>query len=120
VISDIDPRIHFAINCGARSCLPVRRYHSAHSQDQLDAAPRGFVSREVTQDHERLVASPIFHWFAADFAQWPGGLVGFLADHLEDVPVRRAVLAGELDRVTWREYDWQLPDRAVGHLEGGH
>ena len=111
VITDLDPRIHFVINCGARSCPPVRRYHGAHIQDQFDVATRGFVSHDVTLDKKRLVASPIFRWFARDFAQWPGGLVGFLADHLEDGPVRRAVLAGELDRVTWREYDWRLPDR---------
>src|SRR5687767_3879535 len=24
--SKLDPRIHFALNCGARSCPPVRRY----------------------------------------------------------------------------------------------
>ncbi len=119
VISDLDPRIHFAINCGARSCPPVQHYDGAHIHEQLDAATRGFVSHEVTLDNERLVASPIFHWFAADFAQWSGGLVGFLTDHLEDGPVRRAVLLGGLNRVSWREYDWRLPDQAIGHLEGG-
>lgn len=118
VISDLDPRIHLAINCGARSCPPVRRYQGAHIQDQLDAAARGFVGREVTLDNERLVASPIFHWFAGDFAQWPGGLGGFLADHLEDGPVRRAVLAGDLARVAWREYDWRLPERSGSHSAG--
>lgn len=118
VLPDLDPRVHFVINCGARSCPPVRRYHGAHIQDQLDAATRGFVSHEVTLEKERLVASPIFRWFAPDFAQWPGGLMGFLADHLADGPVRRAVLAGWLDRVTWREYDWRLPDRTRAHSSG--
>src|SRR6266498_62243 len=118
IIPDLDPRIHFAINCGARSCPPVQHYDGAHVHKQLDAATRGFVSREVTLDKERLVASPIFHWFAADFAQWPGGLMGFLADHLEHGPVRRAGLAGGLDRVTWREYDWQLPERTGSHSTG--
>ena len=118
VIPDLDPRIHFAINCGARSCPPVRHYDGAHIHDQLDAATRGFVSREVGLDGDRLMASPIFHWFAADFAQWPGGLVGFLADHVGDGPVRRAVLAGGLDRVIWREYDWHLPDRTGPNSAG--
>ncbi len=119
VMPDLDPRIHFAINCGARSCPPVQHYDSAKIHDQLDASTRGFVSREVTLDGDRLVASPLFDWFAADFAQWPGGVVGFLADHLDDGPVRRAVLAGGLDRVAWREYDWRLPDRARTHGAGG-
>ncbi len=118
VISPLDPRIHFTINCGARSCPPLQHYDGARIHEQLDAATRGFVSREMTLDNERVVASPIFHWFAADFAQWPGGLMGFLADHRADGPVRRAVLAGELDRVTWREYHWQLPERTGSHSMG--
>jgi hypothetical protein len=39
-------------------------------------------------------------------------------DALEDGPVRGAVLAGGLDRITWRDYDWRLPERTGSHPRG--
>jgi hypothetical protein len=112
-----DPRIHFAINCGARSCPPTRRFDTHGLEGQLEAAARNFVTREVYLAGDALVASLIFKWFADDFAEQPGGLAGFLAAHLEDGPVRRAVLAGGTERITWREYDWRLPESARAEKE---
>lgn len=114
-----DPRIHFAINCGARSCPPARRFDAHGLEGQLDAAARNFVAREVRLAGDALVASLIFKWFADDFADQPGGLAGFLAAHLEDGPVRRAVLAGGTERIAWREYDWRLPESAGTEKERG-
>lgn len=119
VMPGLDPRIHFAISCGARSCPPVQRYEGDRIAWQLDAATRAFLGQNLALDGDRLAVSPIFQWFAGDFAQWPGGLARFLADHLEDSPVRRAVLAGGLNRVTWREYDWRRPDWARPESLGG-
>ncbi len=111
-LSPLDSRIHFAINCGARSCPPLRRF-DAHGLDaQLEAAARDFVAREVGLAADGLTASPIFKWFAEDFAAEPGGLAGFLAAHLDEGPVRQAVLDGGAERITWRDYDWRLPESA--------
>lgn len=107
-ITPLNPRIHFAISCGARSCPRVRMYHPHGLDEQLDAATRTFVNREVTLEGETLTASPIFKWFHADFADFPGGLAGFLARYLEDGPVRRAVIEKGVARVAWRPYDWNL------------
>jgi hypothetical protein len=115
VIDPPDPRVHFAISCGARSCPPVRLYEADQLDQQLGAATRAFVNREVTLDHETLVASEIFRWFGSDFDGWPGGLAGFLVRYLEDGPVRQAVRSRGLDRLTWRPYDWRLsPVQAEG------
>lgn len=107
-ITPLNPRIHFAITCGARSCPPVRTYHPRRLDEQLDAATRAFLEREVTLDGESLTASELFKWFREDFDDFSGGLVGFLAWHLEEGPVRRAVLEHGVEGMTWRPYDWRL------------
>ena len=109
----LDPRIHFAIHCGARSCPAARRYDGARLGAQLDASTRAFLGEVVTLEGGTLVATPILRWFAEDFAQWPGGLTGFLAAHLEDGPVKRAVRDGGGSSMTWRDYDWRLPAPAA-------
>jgi hypothetical protein len=109
----LDPRIHFAIHCGARSCPTARRYDGARLGAQLDASTRAFLGETVTLEGGTLVVTPIFRWFAEDFAQWPGGPTGFLAAHLEDGPVKRAVLDGGGASMTWRDYDWRLPAPAA-------
>lgn len=116
VITPMDPRIHFALSCGARSCPPVQTYHPEQLDAQLEAATRAFVNREVRLEDGRLTASELFKWFREDFEGFPGGLAGFLARNLEDGPVRQAVVERGVARIAWRPYDWSLqlpapPDR---------
>jgi hypothetical protein len=104
-----DARVHFAINCGARSCPPARLYHAETLDDELEEATRSFVNREVALEGGVISASPIFQWFRADFADLPGGLCGFLACYLADEAVRRALLDGGEAILSWRSYDWRVP-----------
>ena len=107
-IVPMDPRIHFAINCGARSCPAVRTYDAERLDAQLDAATRAFVARRVTAVGDALVVSEIFKWFRADFDDGPGGLAGFLVSHLDDGAARRRILEGELASLAYEPYDWRL------------
>ena len=49
MMDEVDPRIHFALNCGAQSCPPISVY--AGEQDkldkQLDLATKGFLNQSV-------------------------------------------------------------------------
>ncbi len=112
-LTPVDPRVHFAISCGARSCPAVRTYDALDLDAQLDAATRAFVTLEVTLEGARLTASRIFDWFRTDFAEQPGGLTGFLLCYLDDGPARRAVLEGGLAAVAWRPYDWRIQPPAL-------
>ena len=40
----LDPRIHFALVCGAKSCPRIRVYHGATLDADLDAAARTFCT----------------------------------------------------------------------------
>lgn len=67
-----DPRIHFALNCGAMSCPPIGVYSTSDAQllnEQLQLATKSFISSEVQCDSsgECVYMSKIFDWYAEDF-----------------------------------------------------
>jgi Protein of unknown function, DUF547 len=67
--SRIDPRIHFALNCGARSCPPIRDYDPAALDTQLELATRSYLEAEtVLEPERRRVRLPrLMRLYAADF-----------------------------------------------------
>jgi len=102
-----DPRIHFAITCGARSCPPVSVYRATAIDAQLDLATKDFVNQEVALDGGRLVCSRLFKWYRHDFDA-AGGLGVFLLRYLDDGPARQALASGATPCVAFRAYDWSL------------
>merc|ERR1719291_802631 len=46
-LSFLDPRIHFALNCGATSCHPIRVYQKEKLDQQLNMAAKSFVNQEI-------------------------------------------------------------------------
>lgn len=113
VLSPLDPRIHFAINCASRSCPPIAAYDGAQIEAQLDLAARAFVTADVElhAEAETLRISSIFHWFRGDF----GGLAGvldFIQSYLPpDDPRHRWLATREEVKVAFKRYDWSLNTR---------
>lgn len=50
VVSPMDPRIHFALVCGAKSCPPIKLYSSDTLQEALTGAAEAFCASEVIVD----------------------------------------------------------------------
>ena len=111
-VSPVDPRIHFALNCGARSCPPVGVYRAEAIDAQLDLATGSYVNGEVAVEDGRLVCPRVFKWYRGDFAG-VGGLEAFLLRYLDDGPARAMLTAGSRTRVTFRSWDWSLHRSAV-------
>jgi hypothetical protein len=109
-ILPIDPRIHFALNCGSRSCPPVRSYGAGKLDGQLDLASRHFVdvTTGIDRKRDRLSISRIFQWYSVDFGGRQG-IVDLLLRYLPD-DERRAFLSRERanPRLKYAAYDWQL------------
>ncbi len=53
--SRLDPRIHFALNCGAVSCPPIAPQHARSLDAELEAATRSYLAAETVLDRERPV-----------------------------------------------------------------
>jgi glutaredoxin len=70
VVEPLDPRIHFALVCGAKSCPPIRMYSAANLEEGLQGAAEAFCESEVTlaRDKKMVTLSKIFKWYGKDFA----------------------------------------------------
>lgn len=76
-VSNIDYRIHFALNCGAKSCPPISFYSYDKLDKQLDMATVSFLKSETDIDTTKKVlhVSRIMQWYTGDF----GGKTGTLS-----------------------------------------
>ena len=79
----VDPRIHFALNCGASSCPPIKVYSSINLEEQLDAAAEAFCLEEVQfiEGQNELLLSSIFKWYGTDFGASKSDLISFLSKY---------------------------------------
>ncbi len=94
-----DFRIHFALNCGARSCPPIAFYEYDLLDEQLDLAAKTFLNSETVVDEEKklVYATRIMEWFSADFGGKKGQsqiLSKYLGRDLSGYGIR------------YRDYDW--------------
>ena len=110
VISPLDVRIHFALNCASRSCPPIQTYSADQLEPQLELAAKNFVNNHVEIDpaSQTMTTSAIFRWYQGDFGGRKG-VLSFIADHLPE-DGRREWLAGNQKNVRLRydPYDWGL------------
>jgi hypothetical protein len=100
-----DPRVHFAIVCGANGCpvLSRKAYTASEIDGQLDAGGRAFLSRPdaVQFDPERRVlrVSKLFKWYADDLG--------------EELAVVKRSFGDDL-QVEYLPYDWGLNEQPNG------
>jgi hypothetical protein len=95
-VSRLDPRLHFALNCGAASCPPIAAYAPDRINEQLDLATRSFLTSDITEDGGTLRLPTVFLWFIGDF----GGRAG----------TRRFLQGYGIDpaqsRIRYHSWDW--------------
>ncbi len=112
-VAQLDPRIHAALVCAARSCPPIAMYEADRLDAQLDLVSDGFVTAGVElDDAARTVTIPrLFRWYAGDFGG-DVGVRGFLIAHNppeQATALRQAFAAGHAIR--HHRYDWRLNSR---------
>jgi hypothetical protein len=95
-----DARIHFAVNCAAKSCPPLRNeaYTAEKLDDQLNEQTRNFINDKSMNkiSANKAEISNIFYWYADDFK-----LVEFINKY-------STVKITESTKITYLEYDWAL------------
>lgn len=73
-VKDIDWRIHFALNCGAKSCPPVAKFTPESLDKEFDFMTTKYLNEQTTYNKGNRTAKSVslFSWFRADF----GGICG--------------------------------------------
>jgi hypothetical protein len=99
-LDDCDPRIHFALNCGAESCPAIRAYEPDRVDEQLDLATRHYLDATVDYDPAAgVVRVPrVCLWFRGDFGG-ASGIRAFLRTH-------DAIPADATPTLRYRSWDW--------------
>lgn len=101
-VAKIDERIHFALNCGAKSCPPIAIYTADHFDRKVNEVARSFLKRVSTFDREenKVYTTSLFSWFRGDF----GGENG-----IRRTLINYGVLPLESDAdIKFNDYDWTL------------
>jgi hypothetical protein len=112
-----DPRIHFAINCAAKSCPPIRReaFNGATVDMQLDDQARAFLNGPLgarfRRDGDTLVirTTKIMDWFGDDFEKWGGGKAAFIRKYMP-ADKQRLIDSAKKIEFEYDDYDWALND----------
>lgn len=100
-VKNIDWRIHFALNCGAKSCPPVAIYTPKNLGKELDFMTSAFLKHQTTYNTETKTANTtsLFSWFRGDF----GGIAG-VKKILKDYKIT----SEKPKNIDFNVYDWTV------------
>jgi hypothetical protein len=101
-VDKIDVRLHFALNCGAASCPPIRYYETSQLHEQLDEASRAFLETEVRwlKAENELHVPSLFSWYSGDFGG-SDGIKRFIMHYRKDIPLNSF-------KIRYKTYHWQV------------
>ncbi|MCB0704874.1 MAG: DUF547 domain-containing protein [Saprospiraceae bacterium] len=96
-----DARIHFAVNCAAKSCPPLlnQAFTASNLNAQLEAQAKAFInnSNYNTISTNNVKVSKIFDWYEVDF----GNVVNYLNEYSNTKVTSGAT-------INYRDYNWML------------
>ena len=95
-----DARIHFAVNCAAKSCPPLanKAFTESNINSMLDARAKNFINSGMNDiSASSATVSKIFDWYKADF----GNVITFINKYSN-------VNLNANATINYKEYDWSL------------
>ena len=111
-ITPLDPRIHFALVCGARSCPPIGFYEAEQVDLQLQLAAESFINSpqvNISPQEETIFISKIFKWYKSDFGGSDSALIDLFLRFLDNGE-HKSFLQENRDsvQIRYQPYDWKL------------
>lgn len=95
-----EPRIHFVLNCAAKSCplLLNKALTAQNLESSMALATKNFIrSAENELSEKKVNLSSVFDWYREDF----GNVISFLNQY---APIKIAPNA----KISYKKYDWSL------------
>ena len=127
-----EPRVHFALNCGAKSCPPIKTFSAEEVsiltvfkpplrfskppfqiESQLDLATESYLENDdaVKIDVENTVVhlSMLFKWYQRDFGKDSDEVLKWIYDRLNDEDKKKGlgeIVQSEAYKIEYIPYDW--------------
>jgi hypothetical protein len=96
-----EPRIHFGVNCAAKSCPPLlnKAFTETNVISLLEQQAKKFITNQTfnTLAQDKIEISKIFEWYAKDF----GNIIDYINKY-SPLNVKPSA------QIKYREYDWSL------------
>jgi hypothetical protein len=101
-VEKLDYRIHFALNCGAKSCPPIAFYEPANIDKQLTVAIKIYLKGECTYNSVKNVVEvpALMGWFRHDF--------GGKKNMLNILKQNKIVPQDRTPIIHFKKYDWSI------------
>lgn len=99
---EVDPRVHLALNCGAKSCPYIVIFNPERVEEQLDIISKQYLDKTTIYDaaNEEVKVNALMSWFRADF----GGKDGAI-----NMLKKYGIIPHNADpSISFLEYDWTL------------
>ncbi len=101
-VQSVDYRIHFSLNCGAKSCPAIAFYKPEQLDKQLTVATKVYLKSECeySEANNIVMVPALMSWFRSDF----GGKKKILSllKNLSIIP------ADKTPSIKFKKYDWNL------------
>lgn len=101
-VQKLDYRLHFALNCGAKSCPPIAFYDPEKLNNQLDMATKTYLTGETKYNSSKniLYLPALMGWFRRDF----GGKKKMIM-----LVKKLAIIPQETNpKIKFNKYNWDL------------
>lgn len=110
----VDCRIHFALNCGAKSCPPVKDFTRQSIEQELRIVAQAFCEDDeqvrVDLNSETVYLSKLFSWYQEDFGKTKAELLKTIISFLRGqkrLDLKQLLYQrGDSVKINYNDYDW--------------
>ncbi|MEK7433751.1 MAG: DUF547 domain-containing protein [Cyanobacteriota bacterium] len=111
IIEKLEPRIHFSLVCGSKSCPPIGTYQEDKIDKQLDLAASSFINNDdilIDKENNIITVSKIFKWYGKDFGT-QDDLIQFIAKYRKNEEDKKFLLKNSsIISIKYLPYNWNL------------
>mmetsp|Transcript_11357 Transcript_11357/g.18794 ORF Transcript_11357/g.18794 Transcript_11357/m.18794 type:complete len:512 (-) Transcript_11357:47-1582(-) len=112
-LKEPDCRLHFALNCGAKSCPPVKNFSTSAIDEELRIVAQAFCEQDdnvrVDDENNAIYLTKILSWFRVDFApsnkELPAKIATFLRGE-KKAKLEKMISSDKAVEVHFNTYDW--------------
>ncbi|EFX70595.1 hypothetical protein DAPPUDRAFT_228243 [Daphnia pulex] len=109
-LKELDPRIHFVLNCGGKSCPAIGVYNEDNLEAALSNAATNFLSETVQIENNTIHLSKLLLWYGADFGSNDKDILRWISQYIPDSrkeTIIELIESGPF-KVVHDEYNWLI------------